>query len=64
MKDKNKGKDGKPCKATSAPEVGKSGRGQDIPLKCDRTDRHLVHKDETAGASFIGRNGPVWPSRS
>lgn len=53
------------CKATSPAELGKSGRGQDITLTCDKDGRHLVHEDAKVGAKFVkvGKGGPVWPTR-
>lgn len=55
----------KKCGATSPAEIGKSGRGQDITLTCDKVGRHLIHKDDKVKASFIkvGKGGPVWPSK-
>lgn len=55
------------CKATSKGETGgKTSRGQDIDLKCDKDGRHLIHQDSEAGANFVklGVAGDaVWPSK-
>jgi hypothetical protein len=54
------------CKATSKGETGKSGRGQDIDLKCNKSGKHVVHQDSGVGAKFVklgGLGDAVWPTR-